>query len=80
LKKSGFTDALSWFSVVPPSLACPYCPCWFSVKRKRDIFSQKKTEKRKPVPQGRWEGMSGFLLKILPDARRVEIFNKTRRA
>jgi hypothetical protein len=28
---------------------------------------QKKTEKRKPIPQGRREGMSGFLLKILPD-------------
>jgi len=28
---------------------------------------QKKTEKRKLIPQGRREGMSGFLLKILPD-------------
>jgi len=30
---------------------------------------QKKTEKRKLIPQGRREGMSGFLLKILPEAR-----------
>ena len=37
--------------------------------KKNSNISQKKTEKRKPFPQGRREGMSGFLLKILPEAR-----------
>jgi hypothetical protein len=30
------------------------------------LFFQKKTEKRKPIGQGRREGMSSFFIKILP--------------
>jgi len=37
----------------------------------------KENLKKKATIQGRREGMSGFLLKILPDFTRVEILSKT---
>jgi hypothetical protein len=57
--------------------AFPVCGCpatvvgkeKISVKRKNSSIFTKKTEKRKPIPQGRREGMSSFLLKILPEVR-----------
>jgi hypothetical protein len=38
----------------------------FPFERKRCNIFQKKTEKRKPIGQGRREGMSSFFIKILP--------------
>jgi len=39
----------------------------FQLKEKiTTLFFQKKTEKRKPISQGRREGMSSFFIKILP--------------
>jgi hypothetical protein len=35
----------------------------FQIKEKTTVFFQKKTEKRKPVLQGRREGMSSFPVK-----------------
>jgi hypothetical protein len=51
----------------------------FQLKEKITVyFLKEKPEKRKLTPQGRREGMTSFLLKILPEGMRVEIFNKTR--
>ena len=43
----------------------------FQLKEKNNniIFYKEKLKKRKPLLQGRREGMSGFLLKILPEER-----------
>jgi hypothetical protein len=38
-------------------------------KKKVNIFPKEKPKKRKLLCQGRWEGMSSFFLKILPEAR-----------
>jgi len=41
----------------------------FQLKKKKGNIFQKKTEKRKPIGQGRREGMSSFFIKILPEVR-----------
>jgi len=50
-------------------LAYFQCFQFFSVEKEKGNIFQKKTEKRKPIGQGRREGMSSFFVKILPEVR-----------
>ena len=67
--KQAFSFALCAIGALWLHTANFQCFQFFSVEKEKGNIFQKKTEKRKPIGQGRREGMSSFFVKILPEVR-----------